>query len=72
MDLSAGAISAYTQDRIIGQVQVAVDAKVLNFARQQGAAALQLLQSATQSSGGAGDPLTAAATGLGGQLDTLA
>lgn len=72
MDLSAGAISAYQQGQTLTQVQTTVDAKVLNLARQQGQAALQLLQAATQVGQGPGDALTAAATGLGGQIDTYA
>jgi hypothetical protein len=33
---------------------------------------VELLKAATAGSSGAGDPLTAAATGLGGQLDAYA
>jgi hypothetical protein len=69
MDLSVAGVSAYVQSQTIGQVQTAVDAKVLNIARDQGASAIQLLQGALGGSQ-AGDPLTAAATGLGGVLDT--
>jgi hypothetical protein len=38
--------------------------------RMQGAAAIQLLQSASAGAGKAGDAMVAAATGLGGAIDT--
>jgi hypothetical protein len=72
MDLTPASISAYQQSQLLGQVQIAVAAKTLNIARQQGAAGLQLLQSAGQSEARGGDEMAAAATGLGGALDTYA
>ena len=72
MDLTAASVSAYQQTQIQGQVQVSVAAKVLNLARQEGAEAIQLLQSASAGGGQAGDSLAAAATGLGASLDTYA
>ncbi len=72
MDLTAASVSAYQQSQYQGQAQVSVATKVLNIARQEGAAAMQLLQSASSGGTQGGDALTAAATGLGGQLDTLA
>lgn len=71
MDLTVAGVSAYQQSLTLGQVATTVDAKVLNIAREQGQAALQLLQSATQGISG-GDPQTAAATGRGGSLDVRA
>ena len=48
MDLTAASVSAYQQTQIQSQAQYSVAAKVLNIARQQGAAAVQLLQSAAR------------------------
>jgi hypothetical protein len=70
MDLTAASVSAYQQTQIQSQAQFSVAAKVLNIAQQEGTAAIQLLQSATQFGGG--DSLTTSATGLGGSLDTYA
>ena len=71
MDLTA-AVSNLQANKAIGQVQIAVARKILDNQRQQGAAALQLLQAATGGVNQAGDQLVAAATGLGGSLDTYA
>ncbi|HET6248872.1 MAG TPA: hypothetical protein VFE47_14340 [Tepidisphaeraceae bacterium] len=71
MDLTIAGVTAYQQAQTASQVQTDVAAKVLNLAREQGASALQLLQNAT-SGAQPGDALTAAATGLGGQVDTFA
>jgi hypothetical protein len=71
MDLTA-AVSNLQASKTIGQVQIAVAKKILDSQRQQGAAALQLLQAATGGVNQAGDQLVAAATGLGGSLDTYA
>lgn len=56
----------------MGQVQVAVAAKILNNERMQGAAAVKLIEAAAAGVNQAGDALVAAATGLGGTLDTYA
>ena len=69
MDLTA-AISGMQQAKVLGQVQIAVTKKVMDQQRQTGAAALELLQAAQLGGAKAGDQLTAAATGLGGVLDT--
>lgn len=71
MDLTA-AFSNLQQSKTIGQVQIAVAKKILDNHKQQGAAALQLLQAATVNANRSGDALVAAATGLGGALDTYA
>jgi hypothetical protein len=66
-------VSAFTgmqQAKLASQVQYAVAAKSMDMERMQGAAAIQLLQSASQGASKAGDAMVAAATGLGGSLDT--
>ena len=53
-------------------VQMSVARKVLDMQQFEGDAAVKLIQAASQTSGHAGDALVAAATGLGGQIDTYA
>lgn len=65
MDL-VSSISSWQQSQVQSSAQMLVMAKVLDSERQQGAAALQLLQSASATSQGA-NPF--AAMGLGNQLD---
>ncbi len=60
------------QAETMSRVQMAVAKKVMDVDKMNGAAALQLLNAATQGSVKAGDSLAAAATGLGNQLDTFA
>ena len=69
MDLTA-AISGMQQAKVLGQVQMAVAKKVMDAQRQNGAAAIELLNAAQNGGNQAGDSLVAAATGLGGQNDT--
>ena len=69
MDITS-AISGLQQAKTLGAVQVAVAKKVLDSQRANGAAALQLLEAASGGVNQAGDALVAAATGLGGQVDT--
>ena len=71
MDLT-GAISNLQSNKTMGQIQIAVAKKVFDTQRQQGDAALKLLQAATTGVTQAGDQLVAAATGLGGAIDTYA
>lgn len=71
MDLTT-AITSLDQSKAIGSVQMAVAKKILDMQQFQGDAAVQLIQAASQSVGQAGDALVAAATGLGGQVDTYA
>ncbi|MGF1635328.1 MAG: hypothetical protein ACFCVE_15885 [Phycisphaerae bacterium] len=66
------AIASLSYGQTMAQVQTAVARKMLDSERQQGAAAIQLLQSATQTQVKAGDSLVAAAVGLGGQVDVYA
>ena len=44
--------------------------KILDQQEQQGAAVVQLIEAAAKTGASAGDKLVAAATGLGGNLDT--
>jgi hypothetical protein len=71
MDLTA-AISGLQQSKVLGEVQVQVAKKILDSQRSQGEAAVQLIRAATGGANQAGDQLVAAATGLGGQVDTYA
>ena len=66
-----------SQAKLANDVSFAVQKKVLNSAKAEGQAVLQLLDNAAsvgQGGGksGGGDPLLAAATGQGGLLDTTA
>jgi hypothetical protein len=71
MDLVNG-IVGFKQAQLASRVQFAVARKILDQQAQQGDAAVQLLQAAAKTGAGAGDALVAAATGLGGSLDTYA
>ena len=69
MDL-VSAITGMDQAQAISSVQIAVAAKMLDIDRSQGNAAVQLIQAADKGMSQAGDALVAAATGLGGTVDT--
>jgi len=69
MDL-VSAFSNMSAARTMGEVQMAVAKKMLDSQRMQGAAAVQLIQAASNTGSQAGDALVAQATGLGGTLDT--
>lgn len=71
MDLTA-AISGMQQAQTLSAVQVSVAAKVMDMQRLEGNAAVQLIQATGQSASHAGDAMVAAATGVGGQIDTYA
>jgi len=71
MDL-INAITNFDQSTAIGSVQMAVAKKILDMQQFQGDAAVKLIQSAEQTVNSSGDALVAAATGLGGQIDTYA
>jgi hypothetical protein len=71
MDLTA-AVSGLQQAKVIGDVQIAVARKLLDQQRLDGSAAVKLIEAATTGVNQAGDQLAAAATGLGGALDTYA
>ena len=57
--------------RLDSAVQVSVAKKILDAQKQQGGAALQLLDAASTGVAKAGDALTAQAIGLGGLVDTF-
>ena len=69
MDM-VSAITDLQHAKTLGAVQMRVAKKVMEQQWTQGQAALKLLHAATQGLELAGDSLTAAATGLGGRVDT--
>ena len=69
MDLTA-AITNFQHAKVTGEVQMRVARKVLDMQEFQGAAVLKLLDAASSGTARAGDALVAAATGLGGEIDT--
>jgi hypothetical protein len=71
MDL-VGAISNLQTAQVNASVQVRVAKTILDTQRDQGDAAIKLIQAATQGVSQAGDALAARTTGLGGLLDTYA
>jgi hypothetical protein len=71
MDL-VGAIVNFDQATTLSSVQMAVAKKILDVQQYSGNAAVQLVQAASKGIDQSGDALVAAATGLGGQLDTYA
>ena len=71
MDLTS-AISGLQQAQTMSAVQISVARKILDMQQLEGDAAVKLIQAASQTSGNAGDTLVAAATGLGGHVDTYA
>jgi hypothetical protein len=71
MDL-VNAMSGLQQAKVMGQVQVAVASKIMDMQKMQGNAAVKLIEAASKGVNQAGDAMVAAATGLGGSLDTYA
>ena len=69
MDLTA-AISGLQQAKTLATVQMRVARKLLDVQEFHGQAAVQLIEAASEIGAEAGDELVAAATGLGGALDT--
>ena len=69
MDLTS-AITSLQQSKTMGEVQMRVAKKILDMQEYQGNAAIQLIEAASAGVGQAGDSLVAAATGLGGTIDT--
>jgi hypothetical protein len=67
-----GSISGLQQAKVLSKIQFSVARKVLDMQQMQGSAALELIQAATEGMTKAGDQLVAAATGLGGEIDTYA
>jgi hypothetical protein len=71
MDLT-NAIVGMKQAATMSKIQTAVAKKVMENEQMQGAAAIKLLNAASAGASKAGDELVAAATGLGGAIDTYA
>ena len=69
MDLTA-AITNFQQAKVMSGVQISVARKMLDMQQLQGAAVVKLIEAAGKTASSAGDQLVAAATGLGGQIDT--
>jgi hypothetical protein len=69
MDLTA-ALTNFQHAKVMSDVQMRVARKALDMQEFQGAAAIRLIEAATQSAASAGDALVAASTGLGGEIDT--
>lgn len=73
MDLDlVNSVVGLQQAKTISDVQMAVAKKVMDSDRANGAAVLKLLQAASGGVSQSGDQLAAAATGVGGELDTYA
>ena len=70
-DLTAG-IVGFQQATLDSKIQYAVARKILDNQQSQGSAAIQLIDAAGKGFSQAGDQLVAAATGLGGSVDTYA
>jgi hypothetical protein len=71
MDL-VNSIVSFDQANNMAKVQYAVAAKIMDTDRSEGNAALQLVTAATDNFNQAGDAVVAAATGVGGNVDTYA
>ena len=71
MDLTAGIVNL-KQAQVMGQVQMSVAKKMMDMQEMQGAAMVGLINAAGKVAAAAGDSLVAAATGLGGSIDTYA
>jgi hypothetical protein len=71
MDL-VNSIVNFDQANNMAKVQYAVAAKIMQTDRNEGNAAMQLVTAATNNFNQAGDAVVAAATGLGGNVDTYA
>jgi hypothetical protein len=71
MDLVSG-ITGFQQAGLMAKIQFAVARKMLDMQQMQGSAALKLVNAASANVNQAGDALVAAATGLGGEIDTYA
>lgn len=72
MDALVSAAVGLQQAKTASQVQFAVARKMLDNQQLQGASVVKLIEAATTGPARAGDALVAAATGLGGSIDTYA
>jgi polysaccharide deacetylase 2 family uncharacterized protein YibQ len=70
-DITSGII-AFKQATLTSEIQYKVAAKMLDTERDNGNAILQLIDAAGKNAQQGGDALVAAATGLGGSVDTYA
>ena len=70
-DLVAGALNLQSA-KTMGEIQMRVARKILDNQEMQGAAAIKLIEAASRGVATAGDSMVAAATGLGGTIDTYA
>ena len=66
------AVMGMDQASTLGSMQMAVAKRILDVQGMQGDAAVKLIEAASKSMNAAGDAMVAAATGLGGQIDTYA
>lgn len=69
MDLTS-AVVGLKHAETMSAIQMKVAKKVLDMQKFEGAAALKLIEAASRTTAQAGDELVAAATGLGGGIDT--
>ena len=69
MDLTTAAVN-FQQGKTLAAVQISVARKVMDMQEMQGAAMVKLIEAAGNTAAKAGDALVAAATGLGGGIDT--
>ena len=69
MDLTTAAVN-FQQGKTLAAVQISVARKVMDMQEMQGAAMVKLIQAAGNTAAKAGDAFVAAATGLGGGIDT--
>jgi hypothetical protein len=69
MDLTTAAVN-FQQGKTLAAMQIAVARKVMDMQELQGAAVIKLINAAAKTAATAGDSLVAAATGLGGEIDT--
>ena len=69
MDLTTAAIN-FQQGKTLAAVQISVARKMMDMQELQGAAMVKLIEAAGKTAATTGDALVAAATGLGGGIDT--
>ena len=73
MDLDlVNSVIGLQQAKTMSSVQIAVAKKIMDADKSEGEAMVKLIQAASGGAAQAGDKLVAAATGLGGSLDTYA
>ena len=70
MDLTA-AVTNIQHAKTMSSVQIRVARKLMDAQKLQGAAMVRLIEATGEAGARAGDVLTAAAIGLGGEIDVL-